>query len=48
MDYSEGAKVGYKWYEAEKKPVLFPFGYGLVVYELQIFGAEGECGWGVR
>lgn len=29
IDYSEGAKVGYKWYEAEHKPVLFPFGYGL-------------------
>jgi beta-glucosidase len=27
--YDEGLKVGYKWYEAEKKPVLFPFGYGL-------------------
>ena len=27
--YSEGAKVGYKWYEAERKPVLFPFGFGL-------------------
>jgi beta-glucosidase len=22
-------KVGYKWYDAEKKPVLFPFGFGL-------------------
>ena len=22
-------KVGYKWYDAEKKPVLFPFGHGL-------------------
>jgi len=22
-------KVGYKWYDAERKPVLFPFGYGL-------------------
>jgi len=21
--------LGYKWYDAEKKPVLFPFGYGL-------------------
>jgi len=29
VDYTEGAKVGYKWYEAEKKAVLFPFGYGL-------------------
>jgi len=29
MTYDEGLKVGYKWYDAEKKPVLFPFGYGL-------------------
>jgi beta-glucosidase len=29
IDYNEGVKVGYKWYDAEKKPVLFPFGYGL-------------------
>ncbi len=29
VDYFEGAKVGYKWYEAEHKPVLFPFGFGL-------------------
>ena len=21
--------MGYKWYDAEKKPVLFPFGFGL-------------------
>ncbi len=27
--YDEGLKVGYKWYDAEKKEVLFPFGYGL-------------------
>jgi beta-glucosidase len=27
--YDEGVKVGYKWYDAEQKPVLFPFGYGL-------------------
>jgi len=27
--YDEGLKVGYKWYDAEDKPVLFPFGYGL-------------------
>lgn len=27
--YNEGLKVGYKWYDAEQKQVLFPFGYGL-------------------
>lgn len=27
--YDEGLKVGYKWYDAEEKPTLFPFGYGL-------------------
>jgi beta-glucosidase len=29
LDYTEGAKVGYKWFEATKKQPLFPFGYGL-------------------
>jgi beta-glucosidase len=29
VHYDEGMKVGYKWYDAENKPVLFPFGYGL-------------------
>jgi beta-glucosidase len=29
VDYNEGVEVGYKWYDAEKKSVLFPFGYGL-------------------
>ncbi len=29
VTYDEGVKVGYKWYESEKKPVLFPFGFGL-------------------
>jgi beta-glucosidase len=27
--YNEKLKVGYKWYDAENKPVLFPFGFGL-------------------
>jgi beta-glucosidase len=27
--YDEKLKVGYKWYDAEKKQVLFPFGFGL-------------------
>ena len=29
ITYDEGLKVGYKWYDAGRKEVLFPFGYGL-------------------
>jgi beta-glucosidase len=29
VQYDEGLKVGYKWYDAEKKDPLFPFGFGL-------------------
>jgi beta-glucosidase len=29
VDYSEGLKVGYKWFDAEKKEPLFAFGHGL-------------------
>lgn len=29
VKYDEGLKVGYKWYDAENKQVLFPFGHGL-------------------
>jgi len=29
IHYNEGLKVGYKWYDAENKQVLFPFGFGL-------------------
>jgi beta-glucosidase len=29
ITYDEGLKVGYKWYDAEHKQVLFPFGFGL-------------------
>ena len=27
--YDEGLQVGYKWYDQQRKPVLFPFGFGL-------------------
>jgi beta-glucosidase len=29
VDYSEGAAVGYKWYDAKRLDPLFPFGHGL-------------------
>jgi beta-glucosidase len=29
VNYDEGLKVGYKWYEVEGKEPLFPFGFGL-------------------
>lgn len=29
LKYTEGAKVGYKWFEATHKQPLFPFGFGL-------------------
>ena len=28
-DYREGVYVGYRWYDARKMPVLWPFGHGL-------------------
>lgn len=29
VNYTEGLKVGYKWFDAEDKEPLFPFGFGL-------------------
>ena len=29
IDYTEGLKIGYKWFDAEGKEPLFPFGFGL-------------------
>ena len=29
VTYDEGLKVGYKWYDAENKEPLYPFGFGL-------------------
>lgn len=55
VNYFEGAKVGYKWYEAEHKPVLFPFGFGLsyTTYaysglKLDMSGSEPEAVFTVK